>query len=241
MSITTLIEASGLAKAFGSVKAVDDVTLQVGAGSIVGLLGVNGAGKSTLMRLLAGALRPDGGATWIAGADVASEPAIARSRLGYLPEAAAGFGHLTVFEFLSFAAEGRGIRGVAATQAIAAVAARLDLEIALNSLMGTLSKGWRQRAWLAQAAIHDPPVLLLDEPADGLDPAQKSQLRTFLRSAARDKAIVLSTHSLEDAEALCDRIVIVSQGRVAVDAPCAGLSRGDGGLAAAFDRATSRP
>ena len=236
-----LIEACSLAKSFGSVKAVDDVTLQVGAGSIVGLLGANGAGKSTLMRLLAGALRPDGGTTRIAGADITSEPRIARSRLGYLPEAAAGFAHLTVFELLSFAAEGRGIRGVAATQAVAAVVARLDLANALNSVMGTLSKGWRQRAWLAQATIHDPPVLLLDEPADGLDPAQKSQLRAFLRSAVQDKAIVLSTHSLEEAETLCDRIVIVSNGRVAVDAPCAELALGDGGLAAAFNRVTTPP
>ena len=239
MSITNLIEASGLVKTFGSIKAVDNVTLQVGAGSIVGLLGVNGAGKSTLMRLLAGALRPDSGTTRIVGADIAREPAIARSRLGYLPEAAAGFAHLTVFELLSFAAEGRGIRGVAATQAVAVVAARLDLANALHLVIGTLSKGWRQRAWLAQATIHDPPVLLLDEPADGLDPAQKSQLRTFLRSAARDKAIMLSTHSLEDAEALCDRILIVSNGRIALDAPCAELARGDGGLATAFGRATT--
>ena len=231
-----LIEASDLAKAFGSVTAVDGVSLAVGKGEILGLLGVNGAGKSTLMRLIAGSLTPDRGTALITGCDVNRDRLNARRNLGYLPEAATGFARLTVCEFLTFSAEGRGLRGTAASSAIASVVDRLTLSSVTGTLMGTLSKGWRQRAWLAQALVHDPAVLILDEPTDGLDPTQKNQLRAFLRSIAPTKAIVMSTHILEEAEALCDRIVVVARGRIAVDAPRADLITSDGRLAEAFDR-----
>lgn len=233
---TTIIEASDLAKSFGCVKAVDGISLRVERGSIVGLLGVNGAGKTSLMRLLSGALRPDRGNAFIAGADVHRAPRTARAMLGYLPEAAAGFSKLTVREFLYFAAQGRGVSGSAVSSVVATAADRLDLVPALGQVMGTLSKGWRQRAWLAQAIIHDPPALVLDEPTDGLDPLQKSELRTFLRGAAQTKAILMSTHILEEAEALCDRIVIISSGRVVADAPLPELCSTDGRLASTFDR-----
>ena len=181
---TTLIEACDLAKSFGCVKAVDGISLRVARGTIVGLLGVNGAGKTSLMRLLSGALCPDRGTAVIAGADVHRAPRTARRMLGYLPEAAAGFSTLTVREFLTFAAQGRGITGSCVSSAVSTAAARLELAPAIDRVMGTLSKGWRQRAWLAQAIIHDPPALVLDEPTDGLDPAQKTELRAFLREAA---------------------------------------------------------
>jgi ABC-2 type transport system ATP-binding protein len=232
----TLIEARSLAKSFGSVKAVDCVSLRVERGSIVGLLGVNGAGKTTLMRLLSGALRPDSGNSSIAGFNVQKEPRSALANLGYLPESTGGFSKLTVREFLTFAAQGRGIYGSAVAAAISVAARQLDLGPALDSVMDTLSKGWRQRAWLAQAIVHDPPALVLDEPTDGLDPAQKSELRAFLRTAARTKAILISTHILEEAESLCDRIVFIAEGRAAVDAPLLELCTPDGRLKNAFDR-----
>jgi ABC-2 type transport system ATP-binding protein len=232
-----LIDACELAKAFGPVRAVDGISLRVDAGEIVGLLGVNGAGKSTLIRLLSGVLMADAGTASIAGYDITSDRREARMRLGYLPEAAAGFANLTVAEFLTFAFEARGLRGDSRA-AVARVAARLDLTPALGTVMGTLSKGWRQRAWLAQAMIHDPPVLILDEPTDGLDPTQKAHLRDVLRDAARTKAIVLSSHILEEAEALCDRIVMIAAGRVVADAPLGELLSADGRLAPAFGRLT---
>lgn len=233
---TTFIEACSLAKSFGCVKAVDSISLRVERGTIVGLLGVNGAGKTSLMRLLSGALSPDHGIALIAGADVHRAPRTARAMLGYLPEAAAGFSKLTVREFLTFAAQGRGVGCPAVARAVSAAADRLDLVPALDRVMGTLSKGWRQRAWLAQAIIHDPPALVLDEPTDGLDPSQKSELRAFLREAAQTKAILMSTHILEEAEALCDRIVVISGGRVAADAPLSELCSPGGRLTATFDR-----
>jgi ABC-2 type transport system ATP-binding protein len=229
----TLIEACDLAKTFGSVKAVDGISLRVAGGTIVGLLGVNGAGKTSLMRLLSGALSPDGGTA------LHRSPRTARRMLGYLPEAAVGFSNLTVREFLTFAAEGRGIDGGSTIRAISTTADRLELTPALDRVLGTLSKGWRQRAWLAQAIIHDPPALVLDEPTDGLDPTQKSELRSFLRTAARTKAILISTHILEEAEALCDRIIVINAGRVAADAPLAELCSPDGRLTTAFKQLTA--
>lgn len=233
---TPIIEACDLAKSFGFVKAVDGISLRVERGSIVGLLGVNGAGKTSLMRLLSGALSPDRGTALIAGRDVHRAPRAARTMLGYLPEAASGFSRLTVREFLIFAAQARGISGDCVSRSVSTAAARLQLAPALDRVMSTLSKGWRQRAWLAQAIIHDPPALILDEPTDGLDPAQKSELRAFLREAAQTKAILMSTHILEEAEALCDRIVVVVGGRVTADGPLHELCSPDGRLTATFDR-----
>jgi ABC-2 type transport system ATP-binding protein len=237
---TALLEARDLAKAFGNNKAVDGVTLCVPRGTIVGLLGLNGAGKSTLMRLLSGVLRPDRGVALVSGEDVYRNPLNARRKLGYLPEAASGFSNLTVREFLTFAAEGRGVARIAVPTAIAAVTDLIELRPALDRVLSTLSKGWRQRAWLAQALVHDPATLVLDEPTDGLDPTQKTELREILKSLSSTKAILMSTHILEEAEALCDRIVVMAVGRVVQDAEIGALLAADGRIAQSFSRLTAK-
>ena len=233
-----MIEARRLTKSFHGRPAVTDVSFDVGAGEIVGLLGTNGAGKSTILRLLAGSLRPDRGAASIAGHDVATARRQAQACLGYLPEAASGFAELTVLEFLAFAAESRGYWGVRRRRALARAVEALDLGPAMAMPLERLSKGWRQRAWLAQAILHDPPVLILDEPTDGLDPNQKTHLRRFLRTAAQGKAILMSTHILEEAEELCDRLLVISEGTVVADRPRAALADAVGHLASAFARLT---
>ena len=233
-----MIEARQLAKSFHGRPAVADISFDLGAGEIVGLLGTNGAGKSTILRLLAGSLRPDRGTAAIAGHDMATARRQAQARLGYLPEAAAGFADLTVLEFLTFAAESRGYWGAARRAALARAVEVLDLAPAVAIPLDRLSKGWRQRTWLAQAILHDPPVLILDEPTDGLDPNQKTHLRRFLRSAAPGKAILMSTHILEEAEQLCDRLLVIAAGALVADRPRAALADGDGRLAGAFARLT---
>lgn len=236
MAASTLIEATDLRKSFGGVTAVDGVSFTVGRGCITGLLGVNGAGKSTLMRIISGALQPDRGTTRIAGQSIEADPLSARAQLGYLPEAPDGFEDLTIGEMLMFSATARGVNRSRARQAVSSAADQLDLTGVLGKVMGKLSKGLRQRAWLAQAIIHDPPVLLLDEPTDGLDPAQKVALRAFLRAVAQTKAILMSTHILEEAEDVCDRIVILAKGRVTANADKAELLSSDGRLSSAFAR-----
>ncbi len=229
------IEVDALAKSFGPVAAVAGVSFRIEAGSIVGLLGHNGAGKSTTMRLICGCLTPDRGTARIAGHCVRSERDSALSRLGYLPEAAQGFHDLTPREFLLSIGGMRGLSGAdGAAAAVERVAADLNLTSHLDRCMRSLSKGWRQRAWLAQALLHDPPVLVLDEPTDGLDPAEKVALRQFLRRSAASKAILVSTHILEEAEALCDRIVVMARGRVVADASLEAVKAEFGSLSAAF-------
>lgn len=233
-----MIEARNLSKAFRDRRAVDDVSFEIARGTVVGFLGPNGAGKSTTMRLLTGYLRPDGGEARIAGHDVGTETARARASLGYLPEAAAGFPNLTVSEFLIWCAECRGLWGAARDAAIERVSEETDLGPALSLRMRTLSKGWRQRAWFAQAILHDPPVLIFDEPTDGLDPNQKAHIRDFIRAIAPRKAIILSTHILEEAEEICDRVIIIANGRIVADEACKTLADRKGRLWAAFRRLT---
>ena len=233
-----MIEARNLSKAFHDRRAVDDVSFEIARGTVVGFLGPNGAGKSTTMRLLTGYLRPDGGEARIAGHDVGTETARARASLGYLPEAAAGFPNLTVREFLTWCAECRGLWGAARDAAIERASQETDLGPALSLRMRTLSKGWRQRAWFAQAILHDPPVLIFDEPTDGLDPNQKAHIRDFIRAIAPRKAIILSTHILEEAEEICDRVIIIANGRIVADEACKTLADRKGRLWAAFRRLT---
>lgn len=233
-----MIEAKGLVKRFGRTPAVDGVSLTVGRGEVVGFLGLNGAGKSTTMRLLAGALLPDAGTARICGIDMTADPRAGQACLGYLPEAAGGFARLTVREFLIYCGESRGFWGAELNAMIARAAEAARLEAALDKAMKTLSKGWRQRAWFAQAILHDPPVLILDEPTDGLDPSQKDHVRDLIRAAARDKAIVISTHILEEAEELCDRAVVIADGRIVADKACADLVDERGRLAGAFRELT---
>lgn len=237
----TLIEAARLTKQYRGHAAVKDVSFKIPSGSITGLLGPNGAGKSTTMRMLVGSLTPDGGAASIAGLDVATQTAQARRRLGYLPEAAVGFHNLTVLELLLFAAQCRGLNGEPLHLAVASVTGTVDLGPILSSPLSALSKGQRQRAWLAQAIIHDPPVLILDEPTDGLDPNQKASLRELLRSMTPRKAILMSTHILEEAEELCDRLIVMCEGSVVADSPTSDLLDDAGRLKPAFERLTLPP
>lgn len=233
------IEAIDLTKSFGANRAVQGVSFKIARGRVTGLLGANGAGKSTIMRLIAGALTPDQGRAIVAGACVGAARMDALARLGYLPEAAMGFGHLTAHEFLAFMARARGLKGKESARAIACVADLLNLSGRMDQPMRTLSKGWRQRAWLAQAMLHAPPALVLDEPTDGLDPSEKVALRKCLRESAKDKAVLVSTHILEEADGMCDHIIIIARGRVAVDAPRDELVRTFGTLSAAFGQLAS--
>ena len=233
-----LIEAESISKRFRDRHAVVGVSFAIARGTVAGLLGVNGAGKSTTMRLLAGYLVPDRGRAAIAGHDTIAAAIAARAALGYLPEAPSGFPHLTVREFLGFAAECRGFAGVRRQRAVGRAAEVLDLGPALDRTLGALSKGWRQRAWLAQAILHDPPVLLLDEPADGLDPGQRAQFRQYVRSIAACRAVLMSTHILEEAGVMCDRLIVMHAGRVVADGPTSGFLDEQGRLGPAFARMT---
>ena len=236
-----MIEAEGLAKAFGRTLAVRDAAFAVQPGEIVGFLGPNGAGKSTTMRILAGVLLPDAGRVRIAGLDIVRERRAAQARLGYMPEAASGFAGLTVREVLAWCAAARGARPARRREMIEAVARETALGPALDRPMRTLSKGWRQRAWFAQAVMHRPEVLILDEPTDGLDPGQKAHVRGHIRELAREAAVLLSTHVLEEAEALCDRVVVIAGGRIVADRPVGDLADPQGRLAPAFARLTAAP
>lgn len=231
-----MIEAKNLTKRFGDLVAVDDVSFTIAAGDIVGFLGPNGAGKSTTMRLLTGFFEADGGTARICGHDMATAREKAQSNLGYLPEAAGGFPHLTVREFLAFCGESRGLFGHALADAVERTSALVDLGAALDRPLKSLSKGWRQRAWLAQAILHDPPVLIMDEPTDGLDPIQKEKIRALIRSVAVDKAIILSTHILEEAEEVCTRAIVITGGRIVADDTPDNLADDKGRIADTFRR-----
>lgn len=230
-----LIEAEHLQKRFGGKTAVADVSFAASEGAVVGLLGANGAGKSTTMRMLVGYLRPDSGTARIAGLQIAGGSRSARAMIGYLPESATGFPDLTVREFLAFAAEARGLRGAAKQAALDRAVDVGDLASVYDQLLGSLSQGWRQRAWIGQAFLHDPAVLVLDEPTTALDPNQKKRLRALIREASKTKAILVSTHILEEAETLCDRAIVFRDGRIAADRPVSELLDDKGRLAMAYE------
>ncbi|MFQ5619652.1 MAG: ABC transporter ATP-binding protein, partial [Rhodospirillales bacterium] len=229
-----MIEARQLSMHFGGRLVVDGISFTVEPGTVAGFLGPNGAGKTTTMRLLTGFLRPVSGTALICGHDIGRAPRAAQACFGYLPEAATGFPNLTVREFLTYCGEARGVRGGALKAAIDRVCGRIALGPALETRMKELSKGWRQRAWLAPAIVHDPPVLIMDEPTDGLDPNQKLQVRQLIRAVAPEKAILLSTHILEEAEEVCNRAIIIAGGRVVADDAPASLADRRGRLGEAF-------
>ena len=213
-----MIEVKGLVKTYGAKRAVDGVTFTVRRGDILGFLGPNGAGKSTTMKMITGFLRPDAGTATVDGIDVTVDPVAVKKKLGYLPESAPAYPEMTVAEFLGFIAEVRGFRDAAAK------AAQVDRAIQLthlgpvrNQTIETLSKGFKQRVGFAQALLHNPPVLVLDEPTDGLDPNQKLEMRALIKSMAAEKTIILSTHILEEVEAICTRVIIISRGQVVAD------------------------
>jgi ABC-2 type transport system ATP-binding protein len=219
-----MIKTEHLTKHYDSLAAVEDVTFQVGPGEVLGFLGPNGAGKTTTMRMLAGFVTPTSGSANICGYDVEAEPLSAKASIGYLPEGAPLYGEMTVRRFLAFIADLRGLEGTRREQRLAHVIEHLQLNSVLEQTIETLSKGFRRRVGLAQAIVHDPPVLILDEPTDGLDPNQKHEVRALINDMARDKIIVISTHILEEVDAVCTRAIIISRGRIVADDSPAGLA-----------------
>jgi len=212
-----LIEATELKKSFGSIKAVNGISLTVTSGEVLGFLGPNGAGKSTTMKMITGFLEPDSGTARIAGYDVQEQPLAAKARLGYLPEGAPAYAEMSPASFLRFIAAVRGFRGAEARRRVDMAVEKTGLQSVLNQTIETLSKGFKRRVGIAQAILHDPDVLIMDEPTDGLDPNQKHHVRELIREMARDKAIIVSTHILEEVEAVCSRAVVIDKGRIVAD------------------------
>ncbi|MEE9251391.1 MAG: ABC transporter ATP-binding protein [Alphaproteobacteria bacterium] len=212
-----MIEVDRLCKRFGSITAVDDVSFAVERGEVLGFLGPNGAGKSTTMRIIAGFLAPDSGRAAVCGMDVAKRPIETKRVLGYMPEGAPSYNDMTPLAFLNFVAGMRGFTGADRRRAIGRATAMARLGEVLNQPIDTLSRGFRRRVGLAQALLHDPEVLILDEPTDGLDPNQKHEVRTLIQEMAPDKAILISTHILEEVGAVCTRAVIIAHGRLVAD------------------------
>ncbi|WP_137819447.1 ABC transporter ATP-binding protein [Pseudomonas sp. 2FG] len=217
-----MIEIKNLTKRFAQRSAVgklavDNLSFRVQEGEVLGFLGPNGAGKSTTMKMLTGFLAPTAGSASILGFDIQTQTLKAQQQLGYLPEGAPCYGDMTVKGFLEFIAEVRGFRGAAKQQRVATAVAQVELEQVLKQSIDTLSKGFKRRVGLAQAILHDPKVLILDEPTDGLDPNQKHQVRGLIRNLAKDKIVIISTHILEEVTAVCTRAVVIAQGKLLAD------------------------
>ena len=215
--MSPLLEANGLVKHFGALKAVDGISLAVPEGEVLGFLGPNGAGKTTTMKMLTGFLAPSAGQASICGELVTTGTASVRRNIGYLPEGAPLYGEMTPASFLSFVAETHGMKGAVASNAIAAAVAAVNIDKVMGQVIDTLSKGFRRRVGLAGAILHEPKVLILDEPTDGLDPNQKHEVRRLISGLSKGRAIIISTHILEEVEALCDRAVIIREGRIVAD------------------------
>ena len=218
-----MIETRQLTKRYGDLTAVDNISFKVEPGQVLGFLGPNGAGKSTTMKMIAGFLAPTSGTATVCGYDVSDQSLQAKAVLGYLPEGAPSYGEMTPREFLAFIADMRALSGKHRSQRIDDVIERLHLNAVLAQPIETLSKGFKRRVGLAQAIIHDPAVLILDEPTDGLDPNQKHEVRSLINAMAKDKTIVVSTHILEEVHAVCTRAIIIAQGKVLADATPAEL------------------
>jgi ABC-2 type transport system ATP-binding protein len=215
--MTATLRVMNLTKRFGSFTAVDNISFSATQGEVVGFLGPNGAGKSTTMKMITGFLTPTAGTTFIGGYDIAEQPVAAKNLLGYLPEGAPSYGDMTVKQFMNFIADIRGISKLAKEFKISDVVNKVNLQSVLHRRIETLSKGFKRRVGLAQALIHDPSVLILDEPTDGLDPNQKREVRKLINDMAQDKVIILSTHILEEVEAVCDRVIVVAAGKLILD------------------------
>jgi len=213
-AIEAMIQVENLSKSFGSKRAVDDVSFSVERGEILGFLGPNGAGKSTTMRMITGYLPPTAGVVKVGGHDVTEKPIEAKRLMGYLPESAPLYTDMTVEGFLGFCAEVRGISGADKAKAIDRAIEMCFLKSVRHQSVDTLSKGYRHRTGFAQAIIHDPDILVMDEPTDGLDPNQKHEVRSLIRRMGQSKAIIFSTHILEEVEAACTRAIIIDQGKV---------------------------
>ncbi|HEY8252800.1 MAG TPA: ATP-binding cassette domain-containing protein [Burkholderiales bacterium] len=209
-----MIRIENLVKSFGAKRAVDGVSFNVERGEVLGFLGPNGAGKSTTMRMITGFMPPTAGKVTVGGHNVAESPLEAKRLIGYLPENAASYPDMTVKGFLEFVAELRGLKGSKRKQAVNRVVELCFLDSVLRQSIDTLSKGYKHRTCLAQALIHDPEVLIMDEPTDGLDPNQKHEVRNLIRTLGKNKAIVFSTHILEEVDAACTRAIIIDRGKI---------------------------
>ena len=212
-----MIQVSQLTKRFGDTLAVNNLSFSVSKGEVLGFLGPNGAGKSTTMKMISGFIAPDAGTVTIESIDIEKNPIEAKSRLGYLPEGIPLYGDMPVHSFLAFVGRIRGLRSSELTERIASVVDDVRLGDVLTESIASLSKGYKRRVGIAQAMLHDPPVLVLDEPTDGLDPNQKDQVRYLINNISRDKAIILSTHILDEVEAVCSRVIVINKGEIVVD------------------------
>ncbi len=218
-----MIETRQLTRRYGDLTAVDSITFRLEPGLVLGFLGPNGAGKSTTMKMIAGFLAPTSGSASVCGHNVVDDAIAAKRVVGYLPEGAPSYGEMTPRQFLNFVADVRGLAGAKRSQRIDDVVERLHLNGVLEQPIETLSKGFKRRVGLAQAIVHDPAVLVLDEPTDGLDPNQKHEVRSLINAMAKDKTIIVSTHILEEVHAVCGRAIIIAQGRILADATPAEL------------------
>ncbi|MBV9829314.1 MAG: ATP-binding cassette domain-containing protein [Alphaproteobacteria bacterium] len=212
-----MLDVVHLVKHFGPLVAVDDVSFHVPVGQVLGFLGPNGAGKSTTMKMIAGFLTPTGGTATVCGHDIRTAPLAAKRQIGYLPEGAPAYPDMSAGEFLTFIANIRGFSGAEARKRVAHIAELINITMILPQPIETLSKGYRRRVGVAQALLHDPAVVILDEPTDGLDPNQKQEMRLIIRMMSTLKAIIISTHLLEEVEAICNRAIIIDRGRILVD------------------------
>lgn len=211
------VQVKSLDKQFGNIHAVRNVSFSVNHGEVLGFLGPNGAGKSTTMKMITGFLEPTSGTVIVNGHDVTKDPIEVKSSIGYLPEGAPSYGEMTVLSFLRFIAEIRGFSGTDMEERIAAVVGKINLEAVLGQTIETLSKGFKRRVGMAQTIIHDPDVLIMDEPTDGLDPNQKHEVRSLIKEMAEKKAIIISTHILEEVDAICSRAIIIASGQLLFD------------------------
>ncbi|MEL7040380.1 MAG: ABC transporter ATP-binding protein [Pseudomonadota bacterium] len=237
-----MLDLQNLRKAFDDHVAVADLSFRLDKGEVLGFLGQNGAGKSTTMRMVSGVLEPDSGDAKINGSSIVSARREAQSQIGYLPEGAPLYRDMTPIRFLRFIAETHNIQGPKRTRAIERVVADARIANVVSKPISSLSKGYRRRVGLAAALIHDPPVLLLDEPTDGLDPIQKRAVRALVARMAPTKAIVISTHTLEEVPAMCSRVVVIDRGHVVADeTPDSLANRPPGGLEAVFISLAGQP
>ena len=212
-----MLKVENLQKSFGAFQAVKGISFDVKKGEVLGFLGPNGAGKSTTMRMIAGFIPPTAGTAEICGHDIIKDPVGAKSCLGYLPENAPSYRSMTVTDFLAFIAKIRGFCGAAAKEKVEAAIEKAKLSNVAKQTIDTLSKGYRQRTCFAQAILHDPQVLIMDEPTDGLDPNQKFVVRQMIKEMAADKAIIISTHILEEVDAVCTRAIVIAHGEIKAD------------------------
>jgi ABC-2 type transport system ATP-binding protein len=214
MAETVSVEVKDLRKSFGRIEAVRGVSFKVSKGEVLGFLGPNGAGKTTTMRMITGFLPPTGGSAFVGGCNVAEDPVGVKKKIGYLPENAPAYGTMTVTGFLRFAGAVRGFKGSALQDRVEATIRKCHLDKVRLQTISTLSKGYRQRTCFAQAILHDPSVLIMDEPTDGLDPNQKFVVREMIKEMAAEKVIIISTHILEEVDAVCSRAIIIAGGKV---------------------------